>query len=70
MGFLDDLPLNRVLPFEKALAQHIHDEFPEIREEILQKGVVSDELSEKIRGVLKNFKARFTSDRATQTAKA
>ena len=70
LGLLDNLPLNQVLPFEKAMLRHIQDEFPEIRDEISQKGVVSDELAEKIKDVFKNIKTRFVSKQAVKTATA
>ena len=61
-GFLDSLPLNKVLVFEKALLKHFHDEFPEIVEELERKGVLSDELAEKMAEIVKNFKANFKID--------
>ncbi|HEY3241832.1 MAG TPA: F0F1 ATP synthase subunit alpha [Phycisphaerae bacterium] len=58
-GFLDDLPLNQVRPFEKALLKHVHDEFPEIIEEIDKKGALNDELTAKMKQVIGNFKPQF-----------
>jgi F-type H+-transporting ATPase subunit alpha len=69
-GFLDDLPLLRVLPFEKALLKHIHDEFPEIREELIEKGALGDELIAKIKEVVGHFKKQFVSERADATVTA
>ncbi len=70
MGFLDDLPLTRVLPFEKGLLQHIGDEFPEIRQEIIDKGVVSEELSAKIKDVITNYKTRFVAENSVEPTSA
>ncbi|MCH7526606.1 MAG: F0F1 ATP synthase subunit alpha [Planctomycetes bacterium] len=58
-GLLDDLPLDKVLDFEKAMLKHFHDEFPEIGEELGRTGELSDELSQKIRGIIENFKKQF-----------
>jgi F-type H+-transporting ATPase subunit alpha len=69
LGFLDDLPLNQVLAFEKDMLRHFHDEHPEIGEELLRTGALTDELTETVREVLKNFKPRFVS-KAAETATA
>ena len=58
-GLLDDLPLDKVLDFEKAMLKHFHDEFPEIGEELGRTGELSDELSQKIRDIIENFKKQF-----------
>jgi F-type H+-transporting ATPase subunit alpha len=68
MGFLDDLALNHVLPFEQGLLQYFRDEFGEIRQEIIDTGVVSDELSDKIKEVITNYKARFVAEHSAETA--
>jgi F0F1-type ATP synthase alpha subunit len=48
-----------VRPFEKALLKHVHDEFPEIIEEIDKKGALNDELTAKMKQVIGNFKPQF-----------
>jgi F-type H+-transporting ATPase subunit alpha len=58
-GYLDDLPVAQVLAFEADLLQHFRDEFPEIIEELDRTGKLSDELTEKIRKVISEFKAHF-----------
>ena len=60
--FLDDLPLNKVRGFEDALLRHVHDEFPEITDEIVDKGEMSDELAEKLGKIIKDFKAHYVKD--------
>ena len=60
-GYLDDLPINKVLEFEKALHKHVRDEFPEILEEIESSGQLSDETSEKLGKVITDYKEQFTS---------
>ncbi|HQA00450.1 MAG TPA: F0F1 ATP synthase subunit alpha [Phycisphaerae bacterium] len=61
-GFCDDLPISRIAEFETRLLQHIHDEFPEVREEIIRTGDLSDALAEKLREIIKNFKQRFVAE--------
>ena len=59
-GFLDDLPVNRVLEFEAALLKHFGDEFPEISEELEDTGAMSDNLAEKIKKVITDFKSHYS----------
>ncbi len=62
-GLCDDLPVNRVAEFELKLLQHMHDEFPEVREEIIKTGDLSDALGEKLKEIIKNFKQRFVAEK-------
>jgi len=58
-GYLDDLDVPKVPSFESGLLAHFRDEFPECLEEIRDKRVISDELSEKLADVVGNFKSNF-----------
>ncbi len=58
-GFLDDLPLDQVLGFEKQMLRHVRDEFPETIEELDKTGQLSDELAGKIKTIIANFKTSF-----------
>ncbi len=58
-GHLDNLPISNVLPFEKALVRHVHDEFPEVLTEIAETGELSDELAERLTKIIKDFKVQF-----------
>jgi F-type H+/Na+-transporting ATPase subunit alpha len=58
-GFLDDVPVAQVLPFERAMHEFFHGEYSEIIEELETTGALSDELEEKIRAALGEFKARW-----------
>ncbi|HEX7185226.1 MAG TPA: hypothetical protein VF756_25605, partial [Thermoanaerobaculia bacterium] len=55
-GFLDDLPVNEVLPFEAALLKHFRDEHPEIIDELERTKDLPNDLADKIRGVIRDFK--------------
>ena len=60
-GYLDDIPLNRVLPFEAALLGHVRHEHPEIIQELEEKGEMPDELAEKISRLIADFKPRLSA---------
>ncbi len=60
-GFCDDLPISRVSEFETKLLTHIHDEFPEIRDEIIKTGDMSADLTDKLKTVIGNFKKSFVA---------
>ena len=55
-GFLDDLPVHQVLQFEAALLKHVSDEHPEIFEELDRAKDLPNDLAEKLRKVIRDFK--------------
>ncbi|HEX3527461.1 MAG TPA: F0F1 ATP synthase subunit alpha [Thermoanaerobaculia bacterium] len=55
-GFLDDLPVGEVPTFELALLKHFRDEHPEIVDELEKTKDLSNDLAERIRGIMRNFK--------------
>ncbi len=58
-GHLDDLPVGKILEFERAMLKHVHDEFPEVLTEIAEQGAISDQLSETLVKVITDYKAQF-----------
>ena len=60
-GFLDDLPVNEVLKFEAALLQHVRNEHPEIINELDGKKDMPNDLAEKLRKVIRDFKTHARS---------
>ncbi len=58
-GFLDDLPVPQVLPFEAALLKHVRDEHPEILDGLRKTGDLPGDVADKLKTVLTNFKAVF-----------
>ncbi len=58
-GFLDDLPVEKVLPFEEGLLKFIKTNKPELRQELSEKKEISDELREKLKAAIKEFKETF-----------
>ncbi len=61
-GYLDDLPVNKVLAFEAAMLKHFRDEFPEIMEELTKTGDMPEALAAKIGQVVTEFKARWVKE--------
>jgi F-type H+-transporting ATPase subunit alpha len=55
-GFLDDLPINQVRPFEAAMLKHYRDEYPEVLEELGRTGEMPNPLADRIRQVIRDFK--------------
>ncbi len=66
-GFLDVLPLNRVLEFEAALLRHVHDEFPEVCEELTEKRELSDAIAERLGEIITNYRTQFLEDLEEKT---
>jgi F-type H+-transporting ATPase subunit alpha len=62
-GLLDDLPVPEVRKFEAAMLKHVRDEHPEIVEEIDRTGELPNDLADRIRQVVLDFKthARTTA---------
>jgi len=58
-GYLDDLPLDKVRRFEEDFLKFMHSAKPEIPKEIAEKGVLSDELIEKLKSAILEFKKMF-----------
>jgi F-type H+-transporting ATPase subunit alpha len=58
-GYLDDVPVDRVSDFERALLRFLEQEHPDLEREIAAKGTVSDELEAKLRAAIEDFKKGF-----------
>lgn len=58
-GFLDKLPIESILEFEKEYLRFMKNEHPEILEEIREKKALSDELMERMNKVIKEFTDEF-----------
>jgi len=57
-GFLDDLPVADVPRFEQAMLKHFRDEHPEIIEELDQAKDMPNDLADRIRQILRDFKTQ------------
>ena len=58
-GYLDDLPVEQVRPFEKGLLAYVHDKYPEIPVKIAQSKDFSDDTASTLKGAIEEFKASF-----------
>jgi F-type H+-transporting ATPase subunit alpha len=58
-GYLDDLAVAEVGAFERAVLDHLRNEFPEVLDEIRQVGQVSDALADRLREVIANFRGQW-----------
>ena len=55
---LTDIPVTELKTFQMDMLEYFEQKYPEIKEEILDKKVLSDELGEKILEAAKEFKNR------------
>jgi len=58
-GYLDKIPVNRVLEFETAMLKLIGDQHHEFFKDIDEKGALSEENAGKLGGVIENYAADF-----------
>ncbi|MCC5864261.1 MAG: F0F1 ATP synthase subunit alpha [Wenzhouxiangella sp.] len=56
-GYLDDLPLNKVVDFERALLDHMANTHQPLLDRINEKGDWNDELAGELKAALDDFKA-------------
>jgi len=58
-GFLDDLPTEKVLPFEAGLIKFVRSTKPEIGDEISKTGQLGGDLEGKLKSCIEEFKKTF-----------
>lgn len=61
-GYLDDLPVEKVRPFERDFLEFLRNEQPGILAAIRDEKRLSDELQEELHAAIQQFKARFVED--------
>ena len=69
-GFLDDLAIEDVLPFEKGLYQHVETVNPGLLKTIMEKKVLDDGLKADMQKTLQSFKERFVAERQSAAVRA
>jgi F-type H+/Na+-transporting ATPase subunit alpha len=62
-GYLDDVPVDQLRPFEKALYEYVDTMNPGLFENIMKKKALDDQLKAEMNKVLKECKERFTAER-------
>jgi F-type H+-transporting ATPase subunit alpha len=60
-GFLDDIPVKSIQKFENEYLNFLSVNRPEILNEIVEKKAISDDLSNKMKQALADFKKQFTA---------
>ncbi len=60
-GFMDDIPIDAVRPFEEGLMRYIRAEKQAIKKEIMEKKALDDELKAKISEAITTFKKTFSA---------
>jgi F-type H+-transporting ATPase subunit alpha len=63
-GFLDGLPVEDCLPFERALYDFLDASYPGLGKKIVEKKQLDDALRQEVRKVLDEFKAKFLAEKA------
>ncbi|HLK32727.1 MAG TPA: F0F1 ATP synthase subunit alpha [Terriglobales bacterium] len=61
-GYLDELPVEQVRPFEKALYEYVDTMSPGLLEGIMKKKALDDQLKTEMNKVIKECKERFVAD--------
>jgi len=61
-GYLDDLELGQIRPFEVGLLQYVESMNPRLLDSIMEKKTIDDAIKAEIEKLLKEFKQRFVSE--------
>jgi F-type H+/Na+-transporting ATPase subunit alpha len=58
-GFLDEIPVDKVLQYEQQMLAFVERKYPEVLSEIKEKAAIGDSLDEKMSAALKEFAGVF-----------
>jgi F-type H+-transporting ATPase subunit alpha len=61
-GYVDDLPVDKVQQFEREMLENLSTRHPEIGESISSTGKLEDDVVEKLKSALDEFKSTFTAN--------
>jgi F-type H+-transporting ATPase subunit alpha len=59
-GFLDDVPVNKVVDFESSMLAYMNAEHSTLLDKINEKGDFNDEIAKSIKSALETFKSTQT----------
>lgn len=62
-GFLDDLPLNHIQNFEKALLAHVNEKYPEVVEELNRTQTMTGDLEDTLKKAFGEAVAAYKADK-------
>ncbi len=60
-GFMDDLPIEAIGPFEEGLLRYVRSEKQDLKKEIIEKKALDDDLRAKITEAITTFKKTFSA---------
>jgi F-type H+-transporting ATPase subunit alpha len=60
-GYLDDLKIEQIRPFEDGLYQYVDSAQQQLMDELTQKKSFDDDLRNRLHAALKEYKANFVS---------
>jgi F-type H+-transporting ATPase subunit alpha len=69
-GFVDDVSVEDIRPFELALYRFVDNGYPSLWQKLMEKKQIDDAMKQEFAKVLAEFKQRFQSDRAATVAAA
>ena len=58
-GFLDDLPIDQIKPWENAFHQYLDEQGTELMADLREQKALSDELTERLGTAIKTFTENF-----------
>jgi F-type H+-transporting ATPase subunit alpha len=58
-GYLDDIPIDRVVDFERSLLRFLDQNHADLEAEITKSGVVSDAVDAQLRVAIEDFKKGY-----------
>jgi F-type H+-transporting ATPase subunit alpha len=67
-GHLDDIPVGDVRRFEQELLEFVGSRHPEIYDEIISSGKLSDDLADKLKSAVEEFKRQFRPSDGSSSA--
>ncbi len=59
-GYLDDLPIEKCQEFEAGLLDHMRSRYSDVGNEIVEKGELGDDLAERLKKAVEEFKESYT----------
>jgi F-type H+-transporting ATPase subunit alpha len=69
-GYLDDMPIEWVKPFERAFYGFIEDKYADIPHDIRETKQLDDKAADKLKGAVKEFKEKFVAEHGIKLATA
>ncbi len=67
-GYLDDLPIEAVRPFEQEFHVFIDEKYADLRHQLAATKVLDDAIEAKLAGAIKEFKTRFVAGHSIKLA--